>query len=87
MRELVPFRLAPIFRADFNPEVSCFDCGRAIKLRQAKIVMTDISEKKKDETPKEISLDEWARNTVSTILCEECWRRQCHIIPKTELAQ
>lgn len=62
MRKLVSFKLDPIFRQNFNPLVSCADCGNAIEFRQARIVMTDISEKRKDQAVQEISIDELARN-------------------------
>ncbi len=76
MRKLVPFKLDPTIKANLNPLVPCSDCGREIEFRHAKIIMVDISEKKKGPSAKNVSLDELARNTVWTVLCPECWRGQ-----------
>ena len=87
MRKLVPFKLDPKFEANLNPTVLCSDCGKEIEFRHARVLMVDISEKKKTKTAKNISLDELARNTVWTILCEECWRKQYPGEPDRERVQ
>jgi len=86
MRKLVPFKLDPMFKA-YNLQVPCADCGKVIEVRLAQIVMVDISEKRKGQAAKEVSLDELAQNTVWTILCQECWRQQHPIEAERERVQ
>ena len=47
MRKLVPFKLDPLFRVNHSPQVPCADCGKVIEFRHARIVIVDISEKKR----------------------------------------
>ena len=84
MHKLVPFKLDPVSKIDFNPLVSCADCGRSVEFRKARFVITDISEKD-DRPSEEISMEELALNLVSTILCPECWSRQHLGEPKTDI--
>jgi len=87
MRKLVPFKLDPKFKANLNSTVPCSDCGKIIEFRHARILMVDISEMKKGRAAKNVSLDELARNTVWTILCQECWRKQNPAEPDPERVQ
>jgi hypothetical protein len=72
MLKLIPFKLDPMFRANQNAQVPCSDCRKVIEVRQARFVMVDISEKKKGQAAKEITLDELPRNTIWMLLCQEC---------------
>jgi hypothetical protein len=76
-----------MLRGDHNPLVPCADCGKVIRFRSARIVMTNISEKRESQDGKEVSLDELARNIVWTFLCQECWRREHHDEPEPENVQ
>jgi hypothetical protein len=87
MRNLVPFRLDPIFNANANPQVPCADCGKVIEFRYARIVMVDISKEGKDQAVKDLSLDELVLNTVWTILCPERWRSQYGFELESEIVQ
>jgi len=74
MRKLIPFKLDPILREDYNPTTQCADCGKEIRTRNARIVMTNISQRTKGRAEKEVSLNELARNIVWAFLCQECWQ-------------
>ena len=78
MRELVPFRLDPIFKSNLDLPIQCAECGKTVDFRNARILMIDISESEKRQSGKEIALDDLARNTVWMFLCQECWRRENH---------
>jgi hypothetical protein len=82
MSRLVPFKLDPMFRSDFNPQVECSECGKSIEFRVARIVKVDISKRRKGQPVKEVSLEEWFRNTTWTFLCPECWNKEHRVEPK-----